>query len=434
MITIKDCFSWLKVTTLKWITLVASCLVMATAGSLFTFSVFAQGLRKRFDLGSKEINLISAFGNTALYISFLAIGPLYDKFGHKFTMALAILTYGLGYLLMWLLFEGKFGASTPVSDTAALCFFYFLAGFGSTAAYMATIGVNIVNFKAKYTGLVSAVLLLCYGFSGTLYSQVYSIGFADNGSGVDNTSGYLLFLFISVTVINFVCTFLMFKVPADTGYKRMKETEDGQDASANRNSLKLAQVPPEDEDFDIPLVDQNQSPAKTYTQPEEPKIDDAENLEPKSMSPLQILCSSVFWLFALTYILQQGLTYVTNVSSIVVAIEGPSADPIRLARTGADHVTLISIAQSASRFLFALLADIIGDKLKLDRSFLLIVAELCLLLPMMILSIGTDSVDVGVNLLWLCSILVGFGWGAAGALFPPLTRDFFGNISFSYLE
>ena len=291
---------------------------------------------------------------------------------------------------------------------------------------MATIGVNIINFKAKYTGLVSAILLLFYGISGSIFSQIYSNFYVDVSNGQENTGGFLLFLCISTVVTNFICTFMMFTVPVAVEKALLSDAGEKKAEEPAPESIKAVQLTQNDDDMDIPLIDRN-SPTKPYIQ------SDPENPEPaapqdNSMSPTQILASGIFWLFTLTYVLQQGLTYVSNVSTIIESIEGPQANPINVAKSGADHVTLISVAQSASRFLFAILSDIIGDKLGLDRSFLLVVSELCLLLPMLTLAIGTDAVDVGINLMWMCSIFIGVGWGAAGALFPPLTKDFFGNL------
>jgi hypothetical protein len=295
---------------------------------------------------------------------------------------------------------------------------------------MATIGVNIINFKPKYTGLVTAVLLLFYGISGSIYSQIYSAFYANVSNGQDNTGGYLLFLFITITVIDFVCIFLLFSIP----YTKERAILDAaQQKALNRSNERMRPVKSvevDGEDSNIPLSEILQNDPENPVSPIKGSqtLVATESHEPdRSMTPAQILMSGIFWLFTLTYILQQGLTYITNVTAIVQATEGAKADLEMVLKKGADHVTLISAAQSVGRFFFALISDIIGEKLGFDRSFLLVISELLLLLPMMTLAIGTDSIDVGINLLWMCSVFVGLGWGAAGALFPPLTKDFFGK-------
>jgi MFS family permease len=121
----------MQLQALKWVTLFASCLVMLTAGSMFTFSVFSNGLRKKFGYSSSDINLISGFGNTALYVSFIFIGPMFDKLGARVTMSFGTLAYGAGYLMMWLAYEGKLGQEV---SPLMMSIFYFAAGCGSTAS------------------------------------------------------------------------------------------------------------------------------------------------------------------------------------------------------------------------------------------------------------------------------------------------------------
>jgi hypothetical protein len=61
---------------------------MATAGTISTFAVFSEGLRTKFNFGTSDVNLISSFGTSSLYVSLLLIGPIYDKLGVKFTMVI----------------------------------------------------------------------------------------------------------------------------------------------------------------------------------------------------------------------------------------------------------------------------------------------------------------------------------------------------------
>nr|KAJ3418806.1 hypothetical protein HK105_007813 [Polyrhizophydium stewartii] len=147
---------------------------------MFTFSVFADSLRKRFGFSSSDINIISGSGNTALYLSFLAIGPIYDVLGATATMAIAAVSYSLGYALIWAAYQGVM----PGTSVGAVAVFYFIAGFGATAGYMAVIGINVINFPPKLTGLTTGVLLLFYGLSGTIYAQVivrgHDLGIAES--------------------------------------------------------------------------------------------------------------------------------------------------------------------------------------------------------------------------------------------------------------
>lgn len=335
---------------------------------------------------------------------------------------MGLIAHLAGYLLLWATYERKIDIEpTPIFLGA----FYFLAGYGSVCFYMSAVGVNVINFKSKYIGLVTAFLLLFYGLSGSIFSQIFAFQYADVGDGQSDVGGYLLFLAISGTVINFICTTFMFAVPKKMEYQLLEETKTKSELAPVPIKSALAQ--PAD-DMEMALVDKT-SPQTLYSAESSSKDGAPPSLESedRSLTPAEILRSGVFWLYAITYTLQQGFSYVTNVAFIVRANEGPLVDSTWVAKTAADHITLFSIANSGARFLFAVLSDIIGDKLGLDRSFLLIVGELIMLVPQLALAIGTDAIDVGTNVLWMCSLFVGVGWGAGGALFPSLTRDFFGT-------
>ena len=90
-----------------WVTFMVSVLAMLTAGSLFAFSSFSEPLRIALGYSAQDINMISAFGNTASYISFLFIGPFFDKFGEFRSMVISTLLYCGGYLFMYLTYEQK---------------------------------------------------------------------------------------------------------------------------------------------------------------------------------------------------------------------------------------------------------------------------------------------------------------------------------------
>eukprot|EP00842_Homolaphlyctis_polyrhiza_P000409 jgi/Hompol1/1369/HPOL_005108-RA len=396
-------------------------MVMAAAGSLFTFSVFSDSLRSRFDFTSSDVNLISGVGNTALYLSFLAIGPIYDRCGSQVTMAVALASYTLGYALMWAAFQGSIGGQNVV----AISFYYFLAGFGSTAGYMATIGVNIVNFPPHLTGLTTGILLLFYGLSGTIYSQIYS------GFYPEDTGGFLLFLMLSVAIVNGIGCFTIY--PASTPFYPSKPNSNVVGESlpqpTERSRLITAESPlrreVELDEMRLPLVQDQHS----RTDSESRQSSNQQQSSDTSVAPLDILKSKYFWLYAMVCIWQQGLTYMSNVSTILAAINPPDTSPDWLAKIGALHVTLLSIGQSIGRFFAGTLSDWMIARLGYDRSALLIVAQALLIIPHLIVALaasGTLTLLSG-TLFYFCSACIGLAFGAAGALFPPITKDLFGT-------
>ncbi|KAJ3280252.1 hypothetical protein HDU76_009233, partial [Blyttiomyces sp. JEL0837] len=140
------------------------------------------------------------------YISFLVIGPIWDRYGIIATMSLSALTFGVGYLLMYLAFIGVLTGS--MQSVGAISFYYFLAGLGSCASFMATFAINLTNFPARYSGIISGILGIFYALSATLYAQIHANFYATD------TGGFLLFMAISVSSINILATFTMSKIPA----------------------------------------------------------------------------------------------------------------------------------------------------------------------------------------------------------------------------
>ncbi|KAJ3194539.1 hypothetical protein HK101_002491 [Irineochytrium annulatum] len=150
--------------------------------------------------------------------------------------------------------------------------------------------------------------------------------------------------------------------------------------------------------------------------------------EGKDMTPLQILKSPAFWLYAMAFIWLQGLTYFNNIGTIVSSLAGPSANPTAVSSTTSLHVTLLSISNCLARLLFGAGSDVLVSRLHLDRSLLFLTGHLITAVPLAILGFSTDAISDAA--LCFASITTGFGWGAVSAVFTPLTRDFFGLAHF----
>ncbi|ORY38799.1 MFS general substrate transporter [Rhizoclosmatium globosum] len=193
---------WLPISdTLKrYLILWLSVFCMVGAGSVFAFSVLASQLQTQFNYSSGDLNVVSGVGFAALYLPFLFIGPFYDIAGPQWTLVLAIITYSGGYLLLWGAYVERISASV-----FAVSVYYFFVGIGSTAAYMAVIGVNVGNFAPKSAGTVTGFLHFFYAVAGSIYSGVYR--------SFTNVPGYIIFLATSVGVTAFASIFILFQVP-----------------------------------------------------------------------------------------------------------------------------------------------------------------------------------------------------------------------------
>ena len=181
---------------------------MLTAGSMPAFSSFSESLRSKLLYTSTDLNLVSGMGNTALYVGILVAGFIQDKRGLKFTMSIATLTLGMGYFFMWGTYEQ---ISWIPSESGWMGIYFFIIGIGSSASYMGSLAVNLTNFSSNRAGLVSGTLAAFYGLSGTIVANIYT-----NLFHAIDTSGFLLFLCISITIINGLGILLMWEIPYST--------------------------------------------------------------------------------------------------------------------------------------------------------------------------------------------------------------------------
>ncbi|KAJ3112304.1 hypothetical protein HDU96_004714 [Phlyctochytrium bullatum] len=463
-----------------FVVLAASCLCMLNAGSLFSFSSMGEQLKSRLGFSASDINVVSGVGNAALYVTFLFIGPLYDFCGARVTMLACVVLFTLGYFLMWMAYEGKMGGA--LSSVGALSVYYFLCGTGSTAAYMAAIGVNVVNFPRHVIGKVTGFLLLFYGLSGTVYSQIYSQLYSPN------TGSYLLFLTLSTAAINAVGLAFIVRIggraatPGAGAAKEKKVEENaGVDVRPDTAKVETIKVAPLELDSTVPeptttdgkegeevkdddensyatvpeMILRSQSVRKSTTKPAGNQDDGGglresvvsrvsrvskvskrasivetlqENLKASmaSLNPSQILQTPVFWLYTTAFTFQQGLTYITNVSSIVSTIELKPAK--ELDALVALHITLTSVFQSVGRLGGGLVVDLPAfSSGKADRSVLFVAGSGFLVIPHLVVAWAGSTGALTQNLLYFCSVCVGLGFGAIGAFFPALTKDYFGS-------
>jgi len=124
MLTVKP---FLSERTVKYVSLTIGILVMALSGSLFSFASFSTDLKARFGFNSSNINLLSAIGDTSMYVGFLIVGPIYDHFGERWTLITASILTFLGYGGMYIAYAKAWGG------LGFLMVLYCFAGVASTA-------------------------------------------------------------------------------------------------------------------------------------------------------------------------------------------------------------------------------------------------------------------------------------------------------------
>jgi MFS family permease len=389
----------------RYLGLFVGCMAMVTAGSFATFALFGDAFVRKFGLTFQEINLVAAINICAQYVSYLAIGPIFDRYGEMVTQILSTFTLSFGYFLIYLSF-----ADIIPSSTALLSFYYFIGGFGTCGVYMVVCGCIVHNFEANILGLVMGIVLLFYGISGLVYSMILTYGCAGD------LESFLLVLFLSSLIVNSVGILTLKRLPIKIADPPPAESlrvqllpPDAITSSptgvSDGSPVRLPEVPPS---VTSPLLQNSPTPSKSK------QLDD--------LTPWEILKSQTFWYYAILCIMQQGLTYMVNINAIVRASYGPSVPVSR----SADHITLISACQSIGRFSFGAGSDI-AAKYNIDRTALLIVAEVLLFAAALIMAVVSDfTIFTSTPLLFVCSFLIGTGWGGGGGLLPPLTKQLFG--------
>ncbi|KAG0021928.1 hypothetical protein BGZ80_001412 [Entomortierella chlamydospora] len=465
--------------TIKYLSLILGILVMALSGSLFSFASLGTDLKARFGFNSSNINLLAAIGDTAMYVGFLIVGPIYDHYGERWTMiAASVLTF-LGYGGMYIAYAKAWGG------LGFLMVLYCLAGIASTAGYLAALAANMANFSAATSGTVSGILLAFFGLSATLFSQIKTHIFSgdnevpDSASGLNGskaTQNYILFLTIITTAIYILAAVFMIKIKkhpvknlgSGSSSSTTLDENSKKQGSEKVNTLHSSQAMSRSTTFTpsmhnglepkARLEDWNQSSATLDKEPKAtgsahhlPGDNILEDAAPETavdvpvtttdaskadinpyltsidMKPREMLVQSTFWFFVIAQVSQQGFSYINNIDSIIHAILNP-LDPNTATRavtlTGT-HVTLISIGNCLGRLASGIISDWVISRYRISRSIFFLGSQIIILAPLLIMGFSTPVVSLPALIISSC--LIGATYGATGALFASMTRDFFGN-------
>ncbi|KAJ3277041.1 hypothetical protein HDV01_000093 [Terramyces sp. JEL0728] len=129
--------------TMKRLSFVISSIVMITSGTLSSFSIMSDGLRARYGWSLSDVNVIGSAGLAALYVTYMIIGPLFDKYGVTITMYTAIFTGTASYLFIWLSYLGLYNAG--VAGMSIL--FFIVDGLGNFFLFL-----TVLNFVVYVLG------------------------------------------------------------------------------------------------------------------------------------------------------------------------------------------------------------------------------------------------------------------------------------------
>ncbi|KAG0097842.1 hypothetical protein BGZ93_001882 [Podila epicladia] len=367
-----------------------------------------------------------------MYVGFLIVGPIYDHYGGQWTLIIASILTFLGY-------GGMFAAYTRAwGGLSLLTVLYALAGIASTAGYLAALATNMANFSDASCGTVSGVLLAFFGLSATLFSQIKTRLFSGENELVDlgevfrgtiATQAFLMFLTIVTTTVYIIAAIFMVKV------RKVTKEDSGKFDPSYEDSANGFQIEGISRSSTIAPTADGESNVLEYSASKSTEKNDLfptghdepakynPFLIPVEMRPKQVVVSAAFWFFVLAQLLQQGFSYINNIDSIVEAVldpAHPSSPSKAVALTGL-HITLISVGNCAGRLASGILSDWAIHRFLVSRSIFFLFSEVLILVPLAMM-----SRQVSLPVLILNSCLVGATYGATGALFASMTRDFFG--------
>ncbi|KAG0038457.1 hypothetical protein BGZ82_000141 [Podila clonocystis] len=371
-----------------------------------------------------------------MYVGFLIVGPIYDHYGGQWTLVIASVLTFLGYGGIFAAYARAWGG------LSLLMVLYALAGIASTAGYLAALATNLSNFSDASSGTVSGVLLAFFGLSASLFSQIKTQLFSGKDELVDlsevfqgtvATQAFLMFLTIITTSVYIVAAIFMVKVRHDTEEDSGKVDPAVEISKNISNDFEIEHIsrsstiaPVTDDEYNVleccsskttesnnhPLPSRHDEPAKYNP-----------FLTPVEMTPKQVVVSAAFWFFVLAQLLQQGFSYINNIDSIVEAVldpAHPSSSSKAVALTGL-HVTLISVGNCAGRLISGIVSDWVIHRFRVSRSIFFLVSEVLILVPLAVMSRLVSLPELILN-----SCFIGATYGATGALFASMTRDFFG--------
>lgn len=181
-------------------------------------------------LSATQSNLIGTMGNMGMYASGIPLGYLVDNKGPHPGVLVGSIALGAGYFPIKRAYDGGPGSI----GIGLLCFFSFLTGFGSCAAFQASIKTCALNWPL-HRGTATAFPLAAFGLSAFFFTALSSIAFGDD------TSDYLLLLAGGTFVLTFFSLFFI-TVPHAEAYHALATSEDHHPGRPRRDSNPLHQV------------------------------------------------------------------------------------------------------------------------------------------------------------------------------------------------
>ena len=192
-----------KLTSKRWLILIASCLINLCIGSVYAWSVFAKPEAVWLssfgrELTAGDLAIVFTVANSVGPITLISGGFINDRLGPKWVIFSGGVLFGVGMILS--------GLATALWQL--VIFYGLFCGLGIGLVYGCTIS-NSVKFFPDKRGLIGGIATASYGISSVLTPPVANA--LISGSGVK-----MAFIILGCAFLAVIClgSFLIEKCPA----------------------------------------------------------------------------------------------------------------------------------------------------------------------------------------------------------------------------
>ncbi|KAM5432105.1 hypothetical protein MferCBS31731_007606 [Microsporum ferrugineum] len=441
-------------TAFRFMTVVAATLVALASGTNYVYSAWAPQFADRLKLTSTDGNMIGAAGNVGLYAVGIPIGYMVDTRGTRPATLIGAIALFCGYFPIHLAYAAGAGSLNVVF----LCFFSFLSGVGSCAAFAAAIKTAASNFP-DHRGSATAFPLAAFGLSAFGFSAISAMAFKDD------TSEFLLLLAVCPSSMILACAYFLQILPPPPSYfavsngeypesnllQRTKPAENIQVASETDSNRAIASsscaqvtamlpsethtrpIPPDaeaDETSSLMSRARSLSDSGSFSQNDyaKPKVSDPASTDIRGM---RLLPTAEFWqLFLLLGISTGiGLMTINNIGNDVMALwrhVDPNVDSHFLRERQALHVSVFSVISFTGRLLSGIGSDFVVKRLHMSRFWCLFVASILFCIS----QFGGSKIS-DPHYLPFVSSMTGLAYGMLFGVYPAIVSHTFGISGFS---
>ena len=185
------------------INIVASFLVMASAGSVYAWSIFVEPLREGYGYTTAETQLVFGLIIACFSIMMLFVGRIERHLGLKLTTIIGAVLFAAGYLIasisggkLWIIIAG----------------ISVLSGAGMAFGYV-TVLANLVKWYPRHKGLATGLAVAGFGSGAILLSQTVQ-PFIDRGINILEMFRYIG---IGYGILYLLCALLIRRAPGGNG-------------------------------------------------------------------------------------------------------------------------------------------------------------------------------------------------------------------------